>query len=121
MDARKMLHFQKKEYTCKCGCGEGDVNPRLLQMWNKVREMCGFPIVIHSGCRCSMHNRAEGGKDDSEHLTGDAWDVKAISSTTRIKIIKAMLDVGFTRIGVGKTFIHGGIGLTKPRYVMWLY
>ncbi len=119
---RKMtLHFREREFDCKCGCGKNNINLHLFQMWNEVREICGFPITVSSGSRCIKWNKQVGGKDNSAKISGDAGDVKGISSMTRLKIIEAMLKVGFTRIGVGKTIIHGDIDKTKPRYVMWLY
>jgi len=80
-----------------------------------------MPLVIHSGCRCTPHNLTVGGKDDSSHLTGLAVDIRALSSPTRFRIIRSALNLGFTRIGIGSSFIHIDIDTTKPSQVFWLY
>ena len=114
-------YFETSDFACRCGCGKNNTKSLLIQMWDEVREICGFPIKLNRGCSCEKHNKKVGGKDTSSHITGKAGDVKAVASRKRLKIIEAMLKVGFNRIGVGKTFIHGDIDKSKPQKVMWVY
>ncbi|MCW4050404.1 MAG: D-Ala-D-Ala carboxypeptidase family metallohydrolase, partial [Candidatus Bathyarchaeota archaeon] len=93
----------------------------LLQMLNEARTHAGMPFYISSGCRCDDHNKATGGKVDSAHLTGKAADISAIHSRTRCKVLKALIETGFFRIGIGRTFIHVDIDYSKSREVIWLY
>lgn len=123
-------YFKQEEFACKCGCGLNAIDPKLVHMLNLTREHAGappgIPFVIDSACRCTQHNRDEGGVDDSAHTVRDdglchAVDVRAYSSATRFKIITSAMLHGFNRIGIGKTFIHLDNDASKPRNVVWLY
>lgn len=41
-------HFDSSEFACKCGCGGMDngagVDPRLVQVLEKMRQACGKPL-----------------------------------------------------------------------------
>jgi hypothetical protein len=39
----------------------------------------------------------------------------------RYAVLEALLNVGITRIGIGKTFIHAGMNPANPQEVTWLY
>lgn len=41
-----------------------------------VRERLGKPIVVNSGFRCPIHNRAVGGATASQHMKGEAADLR---------------------------------------------
>ena len=115
-----MRYFKVDEFECPC-CGENNINPDLLVALDNARDIAEIPFVIESGFRCVEHNRAVGGKEDSSHLTGLAADIRATTSTDRYLILNALLFVGFTRIGIGKTFIHADIDRTKSQEVVWVY
>ena len=118
-------YFQSNEFDCKCGCGKNNIDPVLVTMLDLIREHAGMPpgipLIITSGCRCTKHNKAIGGSENSSHLTGHAVDIKAYSSETRFKIIASALLHGINRIGVGKNFIHLDNDKTKPANVFWIY
>jgi hypothetical protein len=38
-----------------------------------------------------------------------------------MQIVRGLLDAGFTRIGIAKTFIHADDDAESPQQVMWLY
>jgi len=120
-----MNYFQLREFDCKCGCGKNNIDPKLVMMLNIVREHCGeppgMPLVINSGCRCKVHNEAVGGTPLSSHLTGHAVDIRALTDSTRFKIVVSALMHGFSRIGIAKTFIHLDNDTTKQPQVFWLY
>lgn len=52
-----------------------NLNNTLLQL-EQLRELYGKPIVITSGYRCPELNKAVGGKANSQHLRGEAVDLK---------------------------------------------
>lgn len=114
-------YFSDKEFSCKCGCGKNNIDIGLIVLLNELREKVGFPLVINSGCRCEKRNAEEGGAKDSAHLLGFAVDIRAISSHTRFIIKRTAYDMGFERIGTGKTFIHLDVDFSKPQEVEWLY
>ncbi len=120
-----MSYFKLSEFDCKCGCGKNNIDPRLVEMLNLVREHCGeppgMPLVVNSGCRCHKHNEEVGGSPTSSHLTGHAVDIRALSDTTRFKIVVSALMHGFSRIGIGRTFVHLDNDPLKVKKVFWLY
>jgi uncharacterized protein YcbK (DUF882 family) len=76
---------------------------------------------LNSGFRCARHNEAVGGVKDSSHVKGHAADIAAFDAPSRFKIVRALLDAGFDRIGVGKAFIHVDDDPAKEPDVMWVY
>jgi uncharacterized protein YcbK (DUF882 family) len=77
----------------------------FLVMVNNAREYAGVPFIINSGYRCEKHNR-EVGSQSANHPSGKAVDIRATDGPTRGKILKGLYRAGFTRIGIGKDFIH---------------
>lgn len=113
--------IKRDEYECKCGCGLNNVKQELIDRTLIARGDAGVPFIINSGCRCEDWNTEEGGSDTSSHLKGEAEDIRCTTSRNRFKIVKSLLDAGFTRIGIGKTFIHADIDRKKTPGVVWLY
>jgi uncharacterized protein YcbK (DUF882 family) len=93
----------------------------FLDKLDNARYTAGVSFVITSGFRCSRHNAAVGGVENSAHTKGVAADISATDSVSRFKIIEALIDVGFTRIGIAKTFVHVDMDRSKPGNVIWLY
>lgn len=114
-------YFKDSEIRCKCGCGYVVRNIKLLGLANVTRELYGKPLIVSSWCRCENHNRAEGGKSHSAHLTGEAIDFICLNSADRMMLLSVLLSVGFQRIGISKTFIHADISDTLPQNVIWVY
>jgi uncharacterized protein YcbK (DUF882 family) len=89
---------------------------------DSVRGRAGIPFVVTSGSRCKQHNKDEGGKPGSEHLTGEGADIEADNGFKRWKIVTAAIAVGIRRIGVGDGFVHLGDDLVgHPHPVIWTY
>lgn len=97
------------------------LKPELVKMLDIAREKAGVPFKLTSTLRSPETNLEAGGVPNSAHLAGLACDISAVDSQKRYKIAKALLDTGFKRIGIGKTFIHCDIDTTKPEGVVWLY
>ena len=112
-------YFNYSEF--ECSCGKNETERALIDQLNFARETAEVPFVINSGFRCEKHNADAGGKPDSSHLTGLAADIKCKSSRPRYKILSGLLEAGFTRIGIHKTFIHADIDESKPEEVVWMY
>ena len=113
-------HFNRSEFACKCGCGFDRVSPDLIDILEHSREATGLSYKITSGCRCAKHNASEGGMFDSDHLTGEAADIQCMNSNSRMVLLSDFIR-RFKRIGIGKSFIHGGIRRDNPQQVVWLY
>lgn len=118
--------FKESEFACKCGkCGKGykDMQPSTLSKLFKARKIAGVAFSITSAFRCAEHNAKEKGKPNSAHLTGHAVDIKITSSANAMKILKALIDVDFNRIGYNSRlkFFHVDDDPTKPSEVFFDY
>ena len=92
-------YFKKDEFTCKCGCGLNNINLKLVQILDEIRERLGCPVIVTSGTRCQRHNREVGGVADSRHVRGKASDIVAtVGSKDRVlKICKEYISSGRAR------------------------
>ena len=110
----KMNYFDKKETSCRCGCGY-DIQDRTRAMLNKTREACGFPLIVNSGARCESWNLKQGGAKQSDHLKGLACDIQFKTNEQLFQIIKYAIQSGFNRLFLygEKGFIHLGYGNNK--------
>src|SRR3990167_2915214 len=89
---------------------------------DKMRGECGFPFIINSGFRTKAENDALlDSASNSAHLSGLAVDLACTDATKRFKMLQVAFNNGITRIGVGKTFLHFDVDLTKPQNVAWIY
>ena len=75
-------------------------------MIDRARDIAGIPFIINSGYHTVAHNTEVGGTVTSSHLTGCAADIAVRNSSQRFRIMAALIAVGFTRIGIGETFLH---------------
>lgn len=115
-----MKHFDLSEFECPC-CKKNDMQLGFLSMLDRTRQMAGIPFEVNSGFRCPKHNAEIGGKSNSSHLRGCAVDIKCMSNLDRFLVVKAAIINGFSRVGMGKTFIHLDNDDTLPQGVIWLY
>lgn len=97
------------------------LKPELVSLLDKARGIAGVAFSITSGFRDKKHNEEVGGVADSAHMSGYAVDIKCTTSANRWKIINSLIQVGFTRIGVGETFVHADCEPNKPKNVIWTY
>jgi len=92
----------------------------LLRL-DEARERAGIPFVINSAYRTPEHNAKIGGKPNSSHLKGLAVDISVTNSRQRFIVLNALLEVGFTRIGIADTFLHVDLDNGKSKEVIWTY
>ena len=124
-----MDRFDYKEFDCKCGnCtakGYGMQKTTLAMIdaaaVHDQKQHGYMPWVVRSGMRCWPHNKVEGGSDTSSHPEGYAVDIATNGSRQRSRVVTAMLAAGFTRIGIGKSFVHADNDINKATNVMWRY
>lgn len=117
-------YFQRSEFSCRCGCGYNTVDSDLLQVLEDLREELQVPVYINSGCRCSVHNRNEGGalrtevSPGSQHLYGKAADIVA-RGVTPDTVYGYLADTWGHRVSLGRydTFTHVDVRTTGP--VTW--
>lgn len=115
-----MKYFDMLEFRCPC-CGKVTINADFLKLLDKARDLAGIPFIINSGYRCWTHNKIVGGSANSSHLKGLAVDIRARTSNQKYLIVKSLLDVGISRIGISDKYIHTDVDRAKDREVLWRY
>lgn len=113
-------NFTLNEFACPC-CGGNNIQAGLVERLQKARTLADMPFKISSGWRCADHNKEIGGEAHSSHMLGWASDIACETSGIRFRMVKALIDAGFTRLGIGKTFVHADCDPGKPQEVIWLY
>ncbi len=117
-----MDHFEISEFLCPCCLrGAKEMNKGFLSMLDTARDIAGITFNINSGFRCPKHNKEVGGSPTSSHLKGLAVDIKADTSRKRYLVVKALIQAGFNRIGIGENFVHVDLDLDKTDNLMWTY
>lgn len=97
------------------------LNDELVQKLEQAREKAGIPFVITSGYRSPTANQSIGGSvSDSAHLSGLAVDLRCSEVHQRFLMVKALLDAGFTRLGIYDRHVHSDIDKTKDSEVIWI-
>ena len=99
---------------------ETNMSKEFLFVLDEARELARIPFIINSAYRSPEHPLSIK-NPSSSHIKGLAVDIKATDSKTRFKIVKALIEVGFTRIGIADTFIHVDLDLDKTQNVIWTY
>jgi len=120
-----MKYFTFKEFDSPDEPGSGKHMDRdFLDMLDTAREEAGVAFKISSGFRTEAYNkdllkRGYKASKNSSHLKGCAADILCADSATRSVIVRALINVGFTRLGIAKSFIHVDSD-SKPDAI-WLY
>ena len=55
----------------------------LSELLEKIRNIYSKPIVVTSGYRCEKLNKAVGGVKTSQHMKGEAADIRSLSNTRK--------------------------------------
>ena len=119
--SRRIKHFEPSEFTCNgVECYE-QMSDNLLLSLGVARQIAGIPFHINSSWRDEDTNQRVGGKPNSAHLRGNAVDIACANSSDRYLIVDAAMAAGFTRIGIGNTFVHLDVDKDLPDNVIWTY
>lgn len=118
-------HFSSSEFACACGCGFEAVNPELISLLEFIRYKAnGSPITItqHGGCRCHVQNIKSKGAKNSQHLLGNAADIKIVGMSAHAvyEFISTLHADKLVRVGgLGKytTFTHVDV---RKGFARWI-
>jgi uncharacterized protein YcbK (DUF882 family) len=108
-----MKWFKEQELCCKC-CGQlppfarENIEALVCEVLDPAREKLGSPIVVNSGYRCPKHNKEVGGATNSQHLLGQAADIRFQVSGFKIQdLAKAIVENGkYDQLILYPTFVH---------------
>ncbi len=104
-------YFKRSEFACKCGrCGGFPAEPQeaMVRIADKIRGHFGAPAHVVSGLRCPAHNRAVGGKANSQHMYGEACDLRVdgVSWSELLAYTKSLPGVRYAYHIEGSNNIH---------------
>ena len=73
--------FTREEFQCKCGGTYCDGYPakmrqEVVRIAEEARVYFGLPTLVVSGLRCREWNRVQGGVENSQHMYGEAADLR---------------------------------------------
>ncbi len=111
-------YFSKDEFDCQV-TGNNEMKDEFIHKLDELREACGFPFVISSGYRDPSHPIEARKAKAGTHAQGIAADIAVSGGAERYKIVSEAMRLGFTGVGVHKSFIHVDIRETTP--VVWEY
>ena len=116
------VYFDEKEFArCAPPCGLEDMDERFMAKLDLARAKAGIPFVLNCAYRSRAWDLSKGRTGNSAHCSGKAVDIRCNTSANRMKIVQGLLAAGFTRIGIGRTFVHADNDETKPQGVIWHY
>lgn len=104
-------HFQNSEVV--------GLDLELVAKLDMAREQAGVPFEITSGVRTTDQNLEAQGVTHSSHLAGLAVDLRCNNSLDRYHMVKALLDVGFKRLGIYDFHLHADLDPNLPSEVIW--
>ena len=105
-------NFKAYEFLCHGSgcCTHGQIDDKLVEILQKIRDHFGKPVHISSAYRCHTWNKAVGGVSNSYHCYGQAADIK-VDDTAPAEVAKYAESIGVNGIGLYETdkdghFVH---------------
>lgn len=91
---REIRYFTREEFRCKCGgryCNgyPAEMQEAVVKIADAARAHFGRPAHVVSGLRCQQWNAHEGGVANSQHMYGEAIDLRidGVDSETLRKFV----------------------------------
>ena len=81
------------EFECRDGCpmpasAKENIEALVEAVLDPVREAYGKPVRVNSGYRCPKHNLKVGGAVGSQHMKGEAADIRCADNEALRRLIK---------------------------------
>lgn len=113
-------YFSVYEFDCNGSgcCIETEIDTKLVEYLQKIREHFGKPVTIASGYRCPVHNgKIKNAAKKSKHMQGMAADIK-VAGVAPAEVAKYAESIGVLGIGLYDTdkdghFVHIDTRTTK--------
>lgn len=117
----KQYRFFKPEEFEKAtpACSIEDMNEDFLQLLDDARAICPVPFIVNSAFRTKEYEASKNRPGSSSHCKGLAIDLRCTAPRDRLKMVIALMCVGFRRFGIYPTFIHVDLDPSKPSSI-WL-
>lgn len=113
-----MRYFKLSDFDCQ-ETGNNEMSEEFLEKLDDLRHECGFPFIITSGYRDPSHSIEARKAKAGTHARGIASDIRINNGNEAYDIIKNAQSMGFTGIGLAKSFVHVDIRQGMP--VIWSY
>jgi uncharacterized protein YcbK (DUF882 family) len=113
-----LSYFKLSEFNCQ-ETDENNMNEDFLIKLDELRHICGFPFIVTSGYRSSIHSLEIRKEKPGTHAEGIAADIKIAGAGKRHIIVSNAIKLGFNGIGIGENFVHVDTRNGIP--VMWTY
>ena len=118
-DGNKKLstNFRVREFACTDGSDPIFISPELVTVLQKIRTHFGKSVIITSAYRTPTKNKACGGTTYSQHLYGNAADIKINGVTPKqVASYAEKLLPNKGGIGIYSNFTHVDVRKTKARW-----
>jgi hypothetical protein len=107
-----IVYFKRNEMRCKCGgryCNGFPAEPQqlLMELADRARKHFGAPAHVVSGLRCSRWNQIQGGVANSQHMYGEAMDIRidGVTADTLLAWMKQQRSVRYC-YAINSTNVH---------------
>jgi hypothetical protein len=100
-------NFKSTEFDCHGSgcCSSTKIDEKLVEYLQKIRDYFGKAVNINSGYRCKTHNASVGGASQSNHMDGEAADIR-IPGKTPLEVAQYAEHIGVLGIGVYSWGVH---------------
>lgn len=103
---------------------EASLTALVEKVLDPLREAYGHPIIVTSGYRCERLNKAVGGAGSSQHVKGEAADIRTVSDkpeeNKRLFDLILSLNLPFDQLinEYGFNWVHVSFGARHRRQVL---
>lgn len=105
-----MEYFKESEFACRCcrqlpPSARENIRALVDNVLDPARRKLGKPVFVNSGYRCEKHNKEVGGVTNSQHLRGEAADLRIDGKPE--KLARIIVENGvYDQVIVYPTFVH---------------
>lgn len=115
-------YFSEAEFRrCTPPCSLQDMRQDVMMRLDNARYQAGIPFVLNSAYRSVEYEKSKGRSGNSAHTRGYAVDIRCNTMGNRMKVVRALLDNGFNRIGIAGTYVHADFDPKLSQNLIWLY